>query len=371
MRIKGNSGKSAAQERTAVLFGSIGLNRGDDLMSRVLANACKLQNLKPIIASTTPLETKRLYGDESFHSSIWKLFGWLTHIKNSKLVIIGGGTLIQNDFGRLGISGILRYTAIAILISKLIYRKRVLVLGIGINRVTGINKWISSAYKLADMILVRDDASIRNAKAINIGDARKLNDIGLCFSLYDKFSSISTPGEGTPYICLSLVKETFEDISLDIGTAIIQYAISNELKVKAICMDARDTEEFSLYEALSKRHPNTIEIIRPEEPYELINNLRHAKLCIGMRLHFCVLSLTAGQRPFVLSREEKQEWIPKIFPRAPYLDIMQPNAKNKLSSMLNGIKSKENFLARDEVIAVGAIDHEIAQTLAKCLINAG
>lgn len=350
------------------IFGSIGVNIGDDLMNRVICLASHKSNCIPQVASVNPKETNRVYSEVTFSSSARNIHTWLPAIKKSSLVVVGGGTLIQNDF-RGHISRILLYTVVAILISHFIYKKKVVALGLGINKLNRVNAILARAYRYCEAIYVRDEQSLINSKSLSLKNVQKLPDIGL---------GLQTDGipEGTHnhsgidsrYICISLVRENLETISLSAGRALMTAAQRNGFHVYAVCMDTRDSEEKSIYKVLLEEFAGNLAIFEPQSPYDLLPLLSNSTLNIGMRLHFAVISLLCKQNPVVISRETKTEWIQEIFPNSKRIDAFSNNLSKVLECAVNeSIMISNRFTPKDlEQLEIcrNAVNNHLYSTIA-------
>jgi polysaccharide pyruvyl transferase WcaK-like protein len=354
---------------TAVIFGSIGVNRGDDLMGRVLANLCKQVGHVPVIAAIDPEYIKNSYGEITFPSSLMRLHKWIRHIASADVVIVGGGTMIQNDFGRTGVSGILLYAAVAVCLSKYLFRKRTLVLGIGINEVTTINRMLAKMVLTADEIFVRDVISEENAKKISSNvKVRKLFDIALCTSLYDQRSGSTVRMPPTrPYVCVAVAKERNGDLACRIAEETIRFAISNGLLVKLVAMDVRESEELGIYRTLKSQYKDAVEIVVPDDPYIVIDVVKSATICVGMRLHFCVICLISGVSPIVVSREQKTQWLARFTGLDRFLKHDDPDAISKLTQLLrmNANRSLDTNVVSD----LDVVDKEILKELTSVIKN--
>lgn len=317
------------------IFGSIGVNIGDDLMNRVICLASHKSNYTPQVASVNPIETHRIYKEITFSSSARNIHTWLPAIKRSSLVVIGGGTLIQNDF-RGPTSRILLYTVAAILISHFLFRKKVIALGLGINKINRLNSILARAYQYCDAIYVRDDQSLVNSKLISLKNVKKIPDIGLGLQTNEiTFATPSHHSMSSKYICISLVRENLEEISLSAGRALMHSAQRNGLFVYAVCMDTRESEEKNIYKVLQEEFCGKLQIVEPQSPYDLLPLLSDSTLNIGMRLHFSVISLLCKQNPVVISRETKTEWIQDLFPNSKRIDAFSDNLNNSIECVVN------------------------------------
>lgn len=351
--------------KKAVIFGSVGVNRGDDLMNRVLANACRESGFSPVVAAIDPAFQMRVYGQDAFLSSKRGIKTWLKEIQSSDCVIIGGGTLIQNDFNKGRLSGILMYALSAMLISKVVFRKPTYLLGVGVNRVSWLNKVVSKLFRFADLIIVRDQASIENAASIGgFGNVKKFWDVGLCKSLYDRDGHVDevVVSPVDDYVCLSLAKEKNKEKALHVGRLVVRYARERGYGVRLVAMDVRDSEELSLYaELIESEGEECVSLIVPVTPYELIPVIKGARSCVGMRLHFCVLCLVYGISPVVVSREQKSEWIRYFVGNKRLIQFDDVSLDSKIMAALECVA--DNRLSGEKVAELNRIDAELKALL--------
>lgn len=351
-----------------MIFGSVGVNRGDDLMNRVLANACHAAGLEPSVAAIDPGFVRQVYGQKSFHSGKSNLVGWFRELRGARCAIIGGGTIVQDDFNRGRVSGILSYAVIAMLLARAALVDKVYFLGIGVNKVSSVNKFLAKLIRRADLVLVRDDASVENSLKIGgLGRVEKAWDIGLCKSLYDDYEVDLAGEEGlkSRYLCLSLAKERHGDKAMALGRMVVEYAIENSLAVKLIAMDVRPDEEISIFNDLMAEYSDraNLAIVVPDTPYHVEKIVSGADVCVGMRLHFCVICLVNGVSPIVFSREQKSEWIGQFVGKKRLIRHDDVEFRQKVAGALD-----DRGAARLSTKVVGELK-EIDRALSKRLVD--
>lgn len=343
------------------IFGSVGINRGDDLMNRVLFNMFSSFQCEVVVASKAHIFYAKEYGCTSFNSSIKNIFGWLTNIYKSDVIVVGGGTLIQEDFGKNSVSGILIYGALVIFISKMM-RKKILVLSLGVNRVSGINRIFSKLYSLADIVAVRDDVSVVNLLKNDINVVKvKAGDVGLCRRYYDPVGYIEPSNLNCEYVCLSLAKEHLGDSVLEIGRKVVDYSVKLGFSVKLIAMDVRDEEELSLYKVLESEYHQYVKLIVPNNPFEIIPVIQNAKMLFGMRLHFCVLSFVCGRKPIIISREGKTEWLRFMADNVKFFDFHNESLAS-FDSFLSSLCAVDFSLTEQEIKTLENKINEVTNT---------
>jgi len=357
----------------AIIFGSVGVNRGDDLMNRVLHNACVRAGYEVSIASIDPTSYAAIYGGDVFSSSKSNMLNWFKRIYKADCVIIGGGTMIQNDFGRTGFSGILLYASSVLFMAAMLRVPRIYVIGIGINKISRKNWFFAQFFRFADVILVRDAASVHNARMVGLSKyITASHDVGLAASLYDsglKNDTLGTPLSHAerPYVCLSIAKEKSEIAAYGLAKKLVSASIGAGLDVRLLAMDIREEEELGIYRKLKDEFREAVTIVIPKNPFELVPMLRAARLCIGMRLHFCVLSVVAGQKVVVVSREQKTEWLAEFVGKERFIDFFSATAGDQVVKIIAENATVDNGLDQTAITKLKRIDAEITSKLQELL----
>ncbi len=140
-------------------------NDGDDAILKTIING--IRNIKPdakiTILSKRPKETKQIHGVETISRTnlflIWK------KLKESKLLLSGGGTLVQD---LTSTQSILYYLTIMNLAKRAGCKGMLYSNGIGPIRVESNRKLANKILNMADVITVRDQESYEELKNLNI-----------------------------------------------------------------------------------------------------------------------------------------------------------------------------------------------------------
>jgi polysaccharide pyruvyl transferase WcaK-like protein len=330
--------------KKVAIFGSVGVNRGDDLMNRVLVNYFMEHEFNVSSASMCPEKMNELYGGTYFSSRILHIAKWISEIRSSDVVIIGGGTVIQDDFGKK-IGGILTYTAAAILISK-IFGKKVHVIGVGINEIKrNLSKLLIQIYRLVDTITVRDASSLKlaNERAWLKGKIFYAPDLAFSKKHYGFQLCELKPDIPRRKILISLVGESHKSSAFQLLNTAYKICKINGADLVGIAMDERETEEISIYKEFSKTNDNFHYVV-PKTIEDAVREISSSEGIISMRLHASIISLVLEKSLLVVSRETKTEWIKDWIPKELFVNISQVGSgflEDSLYKLLESVDSIE------------------------------
>lgn len=339
-----------------VVFGSIGINRGDDLMGRIISNYLVSREIDVFAASMSPSKMLPQKNVIYFSSSKGKIFSWLSKINNARAVIIGGGTLIQNDFGVFGVSGITAYISMVVLMAKVL-GVPVYGVGLGVRRLNGVNKLFLPFLKMVNGYLVRDVSS--KDILMNYGvDGRKIEvgyDIGLNSKFYDDpdFSineQLHIKSE-KPILCISLVKENIGLHVKNFAINFIDKLTDYGFEILLLAMDEREEEELGLFHEIKKqiKNPSDVHIVVPNNPAQVSAAIKKSNAVVAFRLHCAVMAVSMGKPTFVLAREAKQNWLSEFVGQNrwwKFSEKSKPNEEEVFSRIVEDVCCK-NFTGQE------------------------
>ncbi len=304
-------------------------------MAILIARSLICQGCTVSVASMNPDKLANEFNDIRFFSSGKKnILGIIREVASADKVLIGGGTLIQNDFNAK-LSPILIYICVVAVAARLL-RKEVLFVSVGINELSWKNKLISRLLgKISGR--VRDSVSVENARknGIRVSGLSVCPDIGfLCSSGLIKLpSDISCNGYGV----ISLVGE-----KLDAGamSALLDAAIEGLLKKKVskiylLCMDLRKSEEYALYQRFQDE--SGVEIFIENSLASTLSLIAGAKFCVAMRLHAAIISTSYSVPTVVVAREDKQRFLREIVGKDRYLEFGRADLGRALRLAIEGL----------------------------------
>lgn len=307
------------------IFGVAGYNLGDDAMAVAAERA--LRSLLPQASITVAsINLGRLVGEykmEEVHVNRRSALGYLRIAKQiswSDVILIGGGTLIQDRLGASYVGGILGYILSVIVLSKL-FGKPVLTLPIGVDKlVTEVGRRVAR-YILSnvDDLILRDPESLYRAQAI-APLRREPTLLGRDPAFLIDLQDVGRPAHcAPPYLVVSLVSENLR--SSNFVRAIVEFVqhwagVEPKRQVRLLAMDIRRDDELKLYSTILPEIRatvgNRVKVCAPTNSFAALELIANADLMIAMRLHAMILGV--GYVPIVgISRSEKTESICKEF----------------------------------------------------------
>lgn len=275
------------------IFGLIGENLGDEILGISAYNEiCKtFPNTK--IGELIANRAARNNGVQSFfidRKSIKGIYQLIKAIEESDVVVVGGGSLIQDKLGISIFRGTLPFLFQIVLIAKLL-GKKVISLPLGVDQLnTKMGKFFAlCSLKAIDYVCVRDELSQKNACEYGNLTYDKVRVMPDPAFLFDTTVSKCTHN----YIVISLVKENYDtSYFIPALTEFIEHMLSKGFKIKLLSMDERITEEHELNRKIFDLMQNTsVEIVPLGQSIDSICHLiRSAKLVVAMRLHAAIIA---------------------------------------------------------------------------------
>ncbi|MED4941222.1 polysaccharide pyruvyl transferase family protein [Heyndrickxia coagulans] len=321
------------------IFGSVGFNIGDEAIAVAAANCLRTldRDIEIYISSLHNNIINKYNGIDEFLIDRKSLKGWVKlvkQIKNSDIIVLGGGTMIQDKLGISLTRGMIPYMLQISIIAKFL-NKKLVTLPIGVDKLnTRLGKILASHVLMKiDKLHVRDENSKRLAAIYSNKGATPVVSVDPAFFLKIEDEIEFSFMNKKKYVAISLVNENLEtDKFLPAILKSIEFILENtDYYIALVPMDRRESEEISLFKIirdnLKEDYKDKIKIINPNlNVYEITSILRNSQLLIAMRLHAMILSL--GYTPIIgISRTTKTENFLNEYSDY-YLDIN----KNKINS---------------------------------------
>lgn len=306
------------------LFGVVGHNFGDEAIA--VAASSEITRLLPnavvSVATTTPRDLEGLYGIREFRNhrrSARGLLELIHEVRSADVILIGGGTLLQDKLGLGWLRGNLAYALQVALLAR-IFKKKVGALSVGVDQLSSQlgQRMARQFLRLLDVLLVRDEQSLDLAY-LYAGRRRGTLASGVlwlagadpAFLLGDRGAYSRDPMPSN-YLLISLVNEGihWESFLGELATSVFQLLASGKIDgVVLLAMDNRPSEERSLFEAWLKKHPGLRAhsmVYVPIDVYDAARVIQRARIMVAARLHAMILGL--GSVPFLaISRTTKTE----------------------------------------------------------------
>ncbi|SFI88517.1 Polysaccharide pyruvyl transferase family protein WcaK [Paenibacillus sp. UNC496MF] len=319
-------------KKEVTFFGSVGYNIGDEAIAIISAKYLKKLNnqLNIRIGTITEGAVKNRYdGIDEFVIDRTSVSGWrniIDAIKRSDIVVLGGGTMIQDKLGISLTRGMIPYMLQITMIAKY-FKKTVITLPIGVDELhTRFGKFLGrQLIKRIDSLNVRDEKSKQLVNAYCPANKNEVNVIADPAFLIDEVMHDEMINDEyinriveKPFIALSLVNENIIDQEkTNLFVKLMKEVVSNtDFNILLVPMDRRMSEELSLFESIRQElieDTDRITILNPDlNSIQISYVLRQAKLLIGMRLHAMIFSV--GHIPIIgISRTTKTDTFLKQF----------------------------------------------------------
>ncbi len=288
--------------KKVVLSGYFGFqNTGDEAILYSMLETFKLKgDFEVTVLSNNPEQTEKLYGVKALDR--WNIFKVINGIKNSKLLISGGGSLLQDVTGLRSLIYYLGVVGLAKLLGKkvMFYAQ-----GIGpINTSEGkfLLKWIANK---VDLITVRDETSQKLLEQLGVTKPEIRVTVDAVLGI-DKNRVNREPGkklldeagitiDHRPIIGVSLREWQNPDNYKKVVAATCDRLIEQGYRIMFIpfhfpddIAPSRDTIKFMKHgdEAILLKNQASVE--------EMLGILSKLHLMIGMRLHSLIMAAVMG-----------------------------------------------------------------------------
>ncbi|MCD8025002.1 MAG: polysaccharide pyruvyl transferase CsaB [Candidatus Gastranaerophilales bacterium] len=334
-----------------LISGYIGFsNFGDDAMLSILVEHLKEKKCNITALSSNIEQTKKKYGVNAFYYKNFKEI--LSAIKNTDILIQGGGTLLQNETSNAN----LFYYLSLIFLAK-IFSKKVIIFSQGIGPINGAfsNFLTKIALKLADVITVRDSASIKILSRWHMS-SHLVNDI-----VWDAKILPYAP-ENAIGVQIRACKNMDKNFLTLLAKYVDMHFSEFEIRIFSF-QNAQDTAAcYNFERALKARnHLVKTKVFLYEDTKKMIEEFSKLKYLIAMRLHANILGLKYGVKVLPVAYSDKVRNFAREF-GLEYMELALDApvsllfntltvSEQKNGQILNARKSKFEWNYIDSVIA--------------------
>ena len=303
-----------AKPSNILISGYIGFeNFGDDAVFALLVGHLKSKGLNVSALSSNPQKTAKTYG---VNACKYKDFNEVYNaIKNTDILISGGGSLLQNKTS----NGSLLYYLGIILLAKLL-GKKVIIFAQGIGPIKGgLFKFLtSSILKLTDLVTVRDRDSQNLLASWGVKSKTVVDPVwSLDMPTHNPQNAIGIQVRD----CKGMTKYSPLDFLYSIGD------FYPDKEIKIFCLQNSQDFVFSrqFYTLLKQKYPNiNAKVITYTKPDKLLEEFATLERLIAMRFHACLVGLKMGVKVLPLSYDEKVTSFANEM-QLPYVDIYKSN----------------------------------------------
>lgn len=349
------------------IFGVVGHNFGDEAIA--VGASQEIRQIVPTstvaVTSSARRDLQDRYGIKELKNhrrSVRGVVELINSVRKAGVILIGGGTLIQDKLGLSLLRGNLAYSLQIALLAKF-FGKPVGTLAIGVDELETQRGRVFARWflQLMGFVLVRDELSLQLAKRYSSRNGREgatasqwLVGADPAFLIEDESAALPGRIKFTSYLVLSLVHEDIDwvpfldQLQLSVSLLIQDGVIDG---VVLLAMDDRPTEELSVFQAWRLKFPHLLSVTQvhvPTDVYDAAKVIREAKLMVAARLHAMILGL--GSVPFLaLSRTTKTESF-LAYTHATGIDARASLDYSRLAAILRGILEDADQLSRQKSI---------------------
>lgn len=212
-------------------------------------------------------------------------FAVIGSLIRSDMLILGGGSLLQNETSRRS----LMYYKLILRLGKLLCRS-VYIYANGIGGIRGDVSVVKKALSQADRISVRDPLSLKICRELGFSEKSALTaDPVFLLGLRDERKKMSRDGE--KYFAVSLREASAKDNEW--LSQLIRFCKKKKKEgLSPVFVPMQEERDLPLSLAAAEKCGGYVAL--PSDANELFRLLRGAEFSLGMRLHFLLLSLSAG-----------------------------------------------------------------------------
>lgn len=298
--------------KKVLISGYIGFqNFGDDAILGLLVRNLRKANCNITALSSDPESTEKMFKINALN--YMNFFQILWAILDTKVLISGGGSLLQNGTSSLSL---LYYLAI-IFLAKL-FGKKVIIFAQGIGPIYGKGyQWISKKIiKMCDLILVRDVFSQRILKKWGIHSRYVPDPVwDIKVPPYEPMGYVGVQLRNYRFLHPTLLKELAKYIGVYFG----------DRKIKIFSFQtSQDSELAYKFEYWLKAQCSDIvtEVVIPNSHNQLIEEFSHLEYLFAMRYHAVLLALKMGVKVLPISYDVKVQNLASEFD-IPYIEACE------------------------------------------------
>ncbi len=336
----------------ALLCGYYGQgNAGDEALLVSLLQMLPPE-VKPIVLSANPAETRKLYDVASCPRkssfAVWKA------LKQSDCFIWGGGSLMQDA---TSFASPIYYGGLMALAQQQGLKTIAWAQGIGpLNR--SFTKWLTSNVLLGcDAVSVRDEAS---AKLVRDWQMEPLVAPDPVWALTSKSIPSDLIKSDAPKVAVNLRSHPeLTPQRLELLSKALQ-SFQEQTNTFILLVPFQAAKDLAIAKKLHQDLPETSQIISLQDPRELKGLFQHVSMTIGMRLHSLIMAAAEQSACFALSYDPKvsQLMMEYEFPGWEMAEI--PNSVEIITNVWIEHFNKANFLKIDSIktIKSQALTHQ-------------
>ena len=311
-------------------------NSGDDALLLAIVRDLKKykSDVKVEVLSKTPKETAEIYGVKAINRmNPFAVFG---AIVRCRLLLSGGGTLIQDGTST---KSLLYY--LTIIKTAHFFGKKVMLYSNGIGPLRDEHKKITKkVLNKADVITLRDEASLRELKALGVDKPETVLTADPAFDIAcgtnaDELLNGLGIMKGEKYVCVSIRNRKNKEDGFCAETAKTMDYLVQKYGYKILFLPMQPEKDGKITKKIQKMmKEESVCLERKNGISDITAVISKAEFCIGMRLHSLIYAVGAGVPAIGLVYDAKVAGFMDYINQRYYLDADGLTAE-KLIAMSN------------------------------------
>lgn len=266
-------------------------NSGDDAMLMSVINDLReqKQDIKISVLSSNPTETSRIYGVAAVNRV--NIFEVLKAVRRTKMLVMGGGTLIQDSTST---KSLMYY--LAILKIALVHKKKVMLYSNGIGPLSEKHRRTAARIlNRIDVITLRDNASLAELNAMGVSKPKIFVTADSVMGLDTKNGKSALCTSGQRLLGISLREHKNADPDFEVKFAAAADKICEHYGLYPIFLPMQHDRDAEICRRVQRLMKHEADILEGELCVaDMIKTISAFEIVIGMRLHSLIYSALNG-----------------------------------------------------------------------------
>ena len=321
-----------------LLLGYYGFkNSGDDaLLLSIIQQLKKTNNSLSLgVLSFNPRETKEQFGIDAVDRN--NILSVIKAIKSAKMLVVGGGTLIQDSTST---KSLIYYLAVIKIAQA--FKKKVMLYANGIGPIKEENRKITKRIiNKVDVITLREQLSLEELKKIGVDKPKIIVTADSVFGIdYEK----KPKNQEKQYQLVSVRshKNLCENFCSDIARLCDK--MYEEHNISTVFIPFQKKNDLEITEKIRNLMKSESEVFDTECNFsDLMSLMENARLCIGMRLHSLIYSVISKIPCVGLVYDQKVKAFMDYIGQKNYLDAHSLNYRDLMEKVDYALENDEEI----------------------------
>lgn len=333
-------------------------NAGDEALLKSTINLLRKVYINPDITAITynVKDTENAHGIKGISRN--KYFEIVKGIKNSDMVVGGGGSMLQNITSNRSL-----YYYLTILKMAKLFGKKVVLLGNGMGPFKGnsAKRITISVLKTLDSIVLRDEDSFRFLEKYNLKNIYLGNDLAFGLNIDKRLKT--TPKK----IIINLRDWFYDEKFINIIVEFIEYLSVNGYEIVLLPFQKGNDDKI-LLKIKEKIKAPSVKYLENLSVEELIEQISSGEVFIGMRLHGLIFSSILNKPFIALSYDPKVEIFSKKLEQICFNDLNNITLKGLLdgfNELYNNFDKYKNALKKNsgEMLSLSYVNEKVLRDI--------